>query len=792
MAIYGDVRCLGLEDVFRFLAANAQEGVLVVQGDNNASFRLYFRDGRVFIPYSDQEGIESLGKVLQPNGLITRAWGGLLQKLRNRSGRWRKIQLKKAETVKRQYTEEIHSLFLWDEGRFEFEAGPLPDRIDEELEAGRGLLVEPKAIVFEVARRADERSLVRRVIPSGRVLLRAVEPAVVEEVLTPHAPDAKASDFDGRTGLDSLLETWGASHLEVLAAVASLVERGQLEPLGTEETERQIQQALLEDDAQLAGTLLGHLIDVQPAREGALQLGPVGALLNSSAFKEGPEVTCAWRLDGHRLFLLAREALDSGAAFTLEFRRKDRVLRIAALPGVLSIDSEGPWSTPPLKDYLIRLGLLPDSAQDKDEGDESVRARVASSSLERASLERLIEEVADLAFWEASDVILKNRGSVDSSAEQALIVALTPKTVKRVRDGLRHWSWIFGAVPGEAALFLRSMQTRKNDPAAKFFGRFSPARNVGELCRFAQAPRLKFAEFVAKGLKAGYLVRPKREQLEGWVREAQQRGNHILAYRLIRAGLAFGYGSPFGELAEGYRGRQLSTRPEPALHGGLSGTSLPAILQDLAENRRSGALKVTTGSREEQLYFYEGDAFVLRYADSEGEEFVNFLLGDDASDFVDAAQSVDESELGAQELQEIKDRFLDVMFWDDATFAFYINDLPEEFFAPRAGVTKIALHTSSFLLETVRAMNAWDEIRETIGDGAAVLRFVDPEAKLRAVRERPCAQTLTLVDGRLTFDDLVRLSGEDRLQVGGVCAELIQSGELLVSEPRFVSNGERG
>ena len=37
MAIYGDVSCLGLEDVFRFLAGNAHEGVLAVKGGNNAS-----------------------------------------------------------------------------------------------------------------------------------------------------------------------------------------------------------------------------------------------------------------------------------------------------------------------------------------------------------------------------------------------------------------------------------------------------------------------------------------------------------------------------------------------------------------------------------------------------------------------------------------------------------------------------------------------------------------------------------------------------------------------------------
>ena len=198
MAIYGDVSCLGLEDVFRFLAGNAHEGVLAVKGGNNASFRLYFREGRIFIPYSDQEGIESLGKVLQPNGVITRAWGGLMSQLRKRSDRLRRIALKKAETVKRQYTEEIHSLFLWDEGHFEFSAGPLPQVIDAELSAGRGLLVEPTAIVFEVARRSDERSLVRRMIPSGRVVLRVKDEKEVKKALKDFAPSAQPSDFDGR------------------------------------------------------------------------------------------------------------------------------------------------------------------------------------------------------------------------------------------------------------------------------------------------------------------------------------------------------------------------------------------------------------------------------------------------------------------------------------------------------------------------------------------------------------------------------------------------------------------
>src|SRR5690606_20210798 len=104
--------------------------------------------------------------------------------------------------------------------------------------------------------------------------------------------------------------------------------------------------------------------------------------------------------------------------------------------------------------------------------------------------------------------------------------------------------------------------------------------------------------------------------------------------------------------------------------------------------------------------------------------------------------------------------------------------LPDEFFAPDENVTEIALETDRFLLDAIRALTEWDQIRRVVPSGRAVFRFADLEAKMAAIRDRGHAEVLTLVDGRQTFDDLVRISGERRLVVGRLVRDLVEDGAL--------------
>lgn len=219
--------------------------------------------------------------------------------------------------------------------------------------------------------------------------------------------------------------------------------------------------------------------------------------------------------------------------------------------------------------------------------------------------------------------------------------------------------------------------------------------------------------------------------------------------------------------------------PAAALQGDIDGVGLAALLQTLRQRRRDGTLVLTAAGHEERLYFVKGEAFALRV--EADDEFAFALLGVDAADSVRAlvrGAAVDERELTTAEQTRLRARFLDVLFGQGATFAFYEGDLPPDVHAPRRGITRIALQTERFLLEAIQRMVEWDDLRATIDDGRAVLRFGSAPLKLDAIRARGLPEVLTLLDGRLSFDDVVLAARASRLEAARVIAALVRDGAL--------------
>ena len=253
-----------------------------------------------------------------------------------------------------------------------------------------------------------------------------------------------------------------------------------------------------------------------------------------------------------------------------------------------------------------------------------------------------------------------------------------------------------------------------------------------------------------------------------------------LCQHLAEAGANFGYAGFQSEFKK--LGSSGSGAGEAGLEGDLDGVGLAAVLQSLRNNRRTGTLVVRSGRREERLCFQQGEAFFLEVDDTEGDAFVEFFLGEDGADsFGDLGGEgsrsrglVAEDDLDRDELAELKKRFLDILLWDDSTFAFYQSTLPEEFFEVGEGVTKVALRTQRFLLQAMQVMHAWEEAAEVFNSGKAQLEFRDADAKHRAIRECGLPEMLTLIDGRLSFDDLVRASRVPRLEAGQLIAELVR------------------
>jgi Domain of unknown function (DUF4388) len=808
MAFRGNVAGMSLEEVIGFLANGQVEGALEVESGSDASIRLYFLgDGRIFFPYSARRGTYSLGKILRHTGVLSRE---AMERYVAEVARKRKADLIRAEADDdalgqarhRQFTEELQDLFLWGHAEFEFVPGQVPPRAQQDLAAGRGLVLDAQALLFEVARRADERRRIGHVLPSGRLILvtrgsnqEALQraQAAVVEALGAQGVDVAGSPFEGSQRVEDLLHEWGVPHHDALSAVADLIEAGHLLPLSAEAAQEDLARSLEDYDLARAARLVSHLLEVRRGTvQGAerFEPGPERAYLTSPCFQDAPEVVLTCRLEGPQVFCLARALIERPVFFTLVVHGKRRQLRLAGLPGELLLRLTHA-TTPDALHYLAKAKLVTkEQAEQVARGETTVDALASAEGMRFVNHARLVEELASLAFLPEVEVELRNRQQPGPTLGTELKVALRDETRRELSQELETWGQDLRRVPGEDALFVSGPRAEGGGSAVRFFRRFTLGRSVGELRRRARVRPVEFVRFVSQGVQRGFLREPHLVELQAAAKRAQREGHDLGVLRLARAGAALGYAQAFAQYLTGVReaSHGAALRPgmhdaEPAIQGDLDGIGLAAVLQALRDNRRTGTLAVTAAEREERLYFFRGDAYILRFEDPEAEAFAQLFLGDEVTEQVselaasNARGMVDESQLNEVEVRELKGQFLDILFWENAAFSYFPDDLPEEFFDPGAKVTKVALDTRRFLLEAMRCMSEWDGIWRTLTSGCAVFRFAEGR-KLEAIQQRGQAEVLMLIDGRRTFNDLVRTSGEPRLEVGRLVAAMADEGLL--------------
>jgi hypothetical protein len=804
MSFSGNVSSMSLEEVFGFLSGNALRGVLSVQSGDDVTLRLYFDEGRIFFPFAAKRGTYQLGKILRHTGVLSRQ--GLAAYLEDQSAQRKRLlggeggsagDPPEVQAARRQtLTEEVHDLFLWGDARFEFRPGDWPPRVEADREAGRGLVLETTSLLMEAARRADETRRIRRSVPSSRVVLCTVDEgddAVVAR-LAASKIEVSASPFDGTLSLDDLLERWGIPHHEALGAVAELVEAGRLVSVPPDETRAKLRE-LLEEGGDLvpAARLLAHWAELQASRGEPLSLDLEQEFVTSPAFSQGPEESTSLRLPGSRVFTLLRVLTTLGQPFTVVLHHRGWEKRIAALPGEVFVRNErrADRATPETWEYLVKARALTKEQGAALRGADAAALTEAAGAeaVAKAQLERLVDELAEVVFWGRSEVELTNRSKRGTSAADGLTVRLDEAGREALLDGLGRWGDVFERVSGDECVFVPGYGATKRgakDPAARFFRRFSLERNVGELRRKAGATRLEFVQFVARGLDRGYIRAPTREELREGIDAARAAKNDVACFRLATAAVAQGLGEAFESVLEELRQAEAALPvPFPALEGDLDGVGLGALLQALQQHRRTGTLVVRAGRREEKLHFSRGEAFILT-VDEGDDDFVAFFLGDEGADSVNELGSglasrglVEESDLSEAEVAELKASFLDLLLWDGSTFSFFQNQLPEEFFAPGEKASKVHLHTQRFLMEAMQQVTEYEACVAVIGGGRTVYAFAAPARKLEAIQALGHPEILTLVDGRLTFDDLVRISGAQRLDVARVLRGLVEDEALV-------------
>jgi len=235
MALGGDLRNINLADIFQTLSMNRQIGTLVVRNGVKEK-RVYFSGGGVSLASGRTIPGFRLGRYLVGTGKVTEENLELALEEQGRSGDLLGKVLvdldlcstDDVETVIRYHAaEELHEIFGWDRGDFQFLEGSSSDILDRpspfaltQFDAG--------TIVMEAARRIDEWERVRETIPTDSDIF--IHTGVEGDDLDPEEWSADLAGVyslvDGKLDIGQVLDKFHLSVFDTGMIVRELVLSG--------------------------------------------------------------------------------------------------------------------------------------------------------------------------------------------------------------------------------------------------------------------------------------------------------------------------------------------------------------------------------------------------------------------------------------------------------------------------------------------------------------------------------------------------------------------------------------
>ena len=246
MGFKGDLRNIGLSDVFQNIASNRLGGTLRIF-DESSELYIYFSQGQV--------AMASRGKTARPvtdlllrAGKITDRDHDRLIKRKAKSPKalpdlLGEMKLIKADefraTVRRHMEEEIYEVFAWKSAQFEFTEGePIPEVFDPDLQTA-GLNIQSTSIIMEAARRLDEWEKIRKRIPTFREIVCPTSPIQAGGDGESGEVGSKVLEAaDGRQSVQALIDTIPYTKFEICKAISDLLEGGMLRTLSEFERAR--------------------------------------------------------------------------------------------------------------------------------------------------------------------------------------------------------------------------------------------------------------------------------------------------------------------------------------------------------------------------------------------------------------------------------------------------------------------------------------------------------------------------------------------------------------------------
>jgi hypothetical protein len=807
MGLKGSVKAFSLDQLFEFLYASGHNGTLRVTHKSASSKTLYLSQGGLYVERS--EWSYRLGDVLIRGGYITReqlesALAGQKQKpAGTRLGDVLcELGFTTAEQIllarRKQVEEEVYETFSWEDAFFEFDKDVLPSDFHDRIRDPEEFRYELRSVLMEAARRLDEWRRIHENVPSLKriyipeekdkeVSAKRIRKAFVEMKVV-----AEPSIFDGRRPVEELARAFGLSQFETLSLLARFVGNRDIRALARHELEARFRTAV-EDDLPYAVKLFECALETAEFEPRGKYLDK--ALFGSTAFRNylaKDRLAFTGRVRGKRSLELVLAMFRQGIYCDFQATEEGRTLRLSFSKSALVWRGAEGLAPPNVVKHLIARS--PIAAADMARVEEMQRQSgrtlqqilvgggyVTMDNWFRAQKDTVLNEVFNLFFWKKPYLeVTCGEPKVPQRPMPGLDidVPMLPWLRDEVTEEVRRWESVIAAIPSVRAFF---QLTPKGKNALKgafdVLSHFDGKKPLEEIMKAQSQPPEAFFTWLYEQITSGRIEAltedDYRIRLDAAIAEGRRRDAIDYCAAAIDSGLQIRYYQDRYKELEAAELESVEVGARPTLRGDLASFSLAEVLQSFYMSKRSGTLRIFETKRARDIYFQDGEVFLLLEGYSSGEH------GPD-----DTATPLNVSGVAETLASQMKDELYEVFLWD-AEFEFVADILPSAFYTEVGRTYCVKINTQQFLMEAVRRIAEWEEVRATLPSDDLVLAFESYEEKMRAVTERGLADLLLLIDGRHTLADAIRMSGAGRFQALVLLADLTRGGALhLITEEK--------
>jgi hypothetical protein len=820
VALKGNVETLSLVEIFEIICAAEHTGILKV-GNGQTVRVLKFYKGQLYYPKRDRQGTYRLGRLLvraaglrpeqldEALKLQKERPGVLLGELLLEKGYVKEDDLTRVLAVK--YKEEVYDLFLWRRAQFEFQKDVLPEGFLDEIHSGHALPLTVAGIVMEATNRIDEWKRIHRAIPSLRLVCREArgKAAEIDKVLRESKIDPNAHRFDGRTNLQMIFDAWEHTFFESHRIAFQLLKDGLIVPLTGEELKARVIGALAAREFALALRLYEGSIECIDNIDASVAVGEL--LFGTQGLPRDQSADLGFNVatSGKKALHIVLGLFDQNAIGRVVVTENKNRRVITFAKDALGVETYGTNTTPDVVHYAARRGLLDpvqiaEVARKRREQGRSIQSvllddkYITPKDWTLILTDKLVDEIYDIFFWGAPQVEFKTKldpapaapGPANLRLQMPYAIPSFQDELKKNLDRVRRY---LESVPSVRTVFVDSRggpPYGHRDVLMLFDGR----RSVIDVLGLVHWARRDLLKFIHNALEMGEIRRLTKEQyveaIDLALHESRWRDAQTLCFSAIDEELD---SELFNHKLDEAKYAEEESLPS-MLEGDFESVSLAEILQSLQRKRLSGTLEISDEKRSKTIHFNDGDVYILR-VEEQKSDFAQMFLDEATVDLVSETFGGDlvekgllnEDELGEAQALEIKEELWEMFLWDGANFVFSRNVLPPEFHNPPQGTTRLGLKTEGFLLEAIRRINDWEDLRKRFPEPKIVLQFTSAEAKMRALGTKGAAELLYLIDGRRSLQDVIRISGHPRQEVYRLVAELEDEGALRRRSPEDVS-----